>query len=480
MRALGIALSCSILVGCASLDPYRQRPAQQHLHADDARGECLRLFQASDARIDAAATRDAQARRVPGFPYLRVDRSLARLAEAAAAEPQHADQWTAALAALDDAGRRFEMRNAGDASAAEALAACRQHLLLADRQQLPALLDAAQVPDDYSSVQRALGLYLLTRYAFAAGIRGWQRDTLAEFAVADAGCTSSAGRRRYLPGTRLDAVPSLPSAPQLGLPVIARATLSELILRHAPRLEIETADDNDRPGALVWQHDAGELRIGVALDDPVLYVRAVHTQVGGRWLLQLVYSAWFPARPSEHAFDVLAGHLDGLLWRVTLAEDGSPLVYDTIHPCGCYHLFIATERVRARPQPETIDEGLFVPQRVRSPAANQRIVLRLAARTHYLQGVALEPTGRVDGLVMALRDDDQLRALPLPDGGTRSAFDPDGLIAGSERLERFYFWPMGIASPGQMRQWGRHATAFVGRRHFDDPTLIDRYFERLP
>jgi hypothetical protein len=28
-----------------------------------------------------------------------------------------------------------------------------------------------------------------------------------------------------------------------------------------------------------------------------------------------------------------------------------------------------------------------------------------------------------------------------------------------------------------MRQWGRHATAFVGRRHFDDADLLDRHFE---
>jgi len=27
-----------------------------------------------------------------------------------------------------------------------------------------------------------------------------------------------------------------------------------------------------------------------------------------------------------------------------------------------------------------------------------------------------------------------------------------------------------------MRQWGRHATAFVGRRHFDDADLIERRF----
>jgi hypothetical protein len=31
-----------------------------------------------------------------------------------------------------------------------------------------------------------------------------------------------------------------------------------------------------------------------------------------------------------------------------------------------------------------------------------------------------------------------------------------------------------------MRQWGQHATAFVGERHFDEPTLIGRYFRRAP
>ena len=49
-------------------------------------------------------------------------------------------------------------------------------------------------------------------------------------------------------------------------------------------------------------------------------------------------------------------------------------------------------------------------------------------------------------------------------------------MAGSERPERHLFWPMGIASAGAMRQWGRHATAFVGRRHFDDARLIEKRF----
>jgi hypothetical protein len=50
-------------------------------------------------------------------------------------------------------------------------------------------------------------------------------------------------------------------------------------------------------------------------------------------------------------------------------------------------------------------------------------------------------------------------------------------MPGTERGERALFWPMGIASPGAMRQWGRQPTAFVGRRHFDDAHLLSDRFE---
>ena len=79
-----------------------------------------------------------------------------------------------------------------------------------------------------------------------------------------------------------------------------------------------------------------------------------------------------------------------------------------------------------------------------------------------------------------LADDDALRALPVSDGfpgSTRSAFWPNGIVPGTERGERLLFWPMGIDSPGAMRQWGRQPTAFVGRMHFDDARLIEERFE---
>ncbi len=72
---------------------------------------------------------------------------------------------------------------------------------------------------------------------------------------------------------------------------------------------------------------------------------------------------------------------------------------------------------------------------------------------------------------------DELRALPDSKGQHRSLFLPNGLVAGTQRLERFLLWSTGVLSPGAMRQWGHHATAFIGKRHFDDPDLLNRYFE---
>ncbi|MFZ2652130.1 MAG: hypothetical protein WA210_18685 [Burkholderiaceae bacterium] len=269
----------------------------------------------------------------------------------------------------------------------------------------------------------------------------------------------------------------------LGVPRLAPALREALLARHAPALDVDTVDANDRLGQLAWGE--GGQRIVVDTTRPVAYARIAYTRLAGRVAPQLVYTFWFPSRPAQSDFDVLAGHLDGLVWRVTLGPDLQPLVYDSIHPCGCYHLFYPTQRVRARRGPiegqGPVDEGLFVPQSVDAPRDGQRQVLRIAARTHYLRRVANVTDETAGAVEYHLRDENDLRALPWPNiaapRGTRSAYDSAGLIAGSERLERFFFWPMGIASAGQMRQWGHHATAFVGRRHFDDPDLFERYFE---
>ncbi len=96
-----------------------------------------------------------------------------------------------------------------------------------------------------------------------------------------------------------------------------------------------------------------------------------YTLLGGLIHPQLVYTFWFSERPAspDGAFDLLAGRLDGVVWRVTVDSAGEALVYDSMHACGCYHLFFPTEKVVARELPETLDETLFVPQAATRRAA---------------------------------------------------------------------------------------------------------------
>jgi hypothetical protein len=106
------------------------------------------------------------------------------------------------------------------------------------------------------------------------------------------------------------------------------------------------------------------------------------------------------------------------------------------------------------------------------------LVVRLDHGRHFIQRVYAD-TGHRASRQLATAAYDQLRSLPTATG-YHSLFGQAGLIPGSERPERFILWPMGIRSPGAMRQWGHHAIAFVGRRHFDDPWLLQSLFEWEP
>jgi hypothetical protein len=468
-RALFLAALVAVS-GCASLDPYAEGPVAASLERDDTVGYCARLFADVDRRVDTLGVRDSGNPRVPGFPYLRVDRFSAALAQRVDADAARKAWWTR-LAQLDDEARGAELSNA--ALDVDDLARCRVLLAAADAAVFDTLLAAATVPDDYSMTMRTFGVYPLTRLPFAAGVARWQADTRATFAAPLETLPVRGKLVRYAVITPEPAAVKLPAgADALGVPVLSRFDRTALLIRHAPLLEIDVAGEHDRPGTMAL--DAGDR----AVVDParaVAYTRVAYTLLASEVHLQLVYTFWFSERPAASAFDVLAGRLDGLVWRVTLDRDGTPLVYDSIHPCGCFHLFFPTERMRSRPAPDTLDETMFSPQAARVPGPQEAIVLRVEAGSHYLQRVSVGPRAAANGY--RLDDERRLTALARPAGGTRSAYGPDGLVAGTERAERWFFWPMGIESSGQMRQWGRHATAFVGRRHFDDPLLFDAYFE---
>jgi hypothetical protein len=491
------------VAGCASLDD-RRRP--HHSSAELTAEACRQHFNNLDKTIDAAGIRDGGEARTDNFPYLRVNRFMASFVvdfqTESADSATHFAAWVAELRMLDHAAREAEISNlpmaalgalgASKSDIRARTADCAALIMNADmsnENRRAAMVAAARVQDDYSAFKRLLGLYPWTKIPFFHGVEGWQRGAALKIQSATPIPSATKIITRYLPANIFPPAPQseklfskFRNAPRssLGIPSLSADKWMQLFDAHAPTFEVETVTDDDRIGALQWLNGAatGDAPL-VDTARPSIYRRISYTRIGGKTYAQLVYSVWFPSRPREQLFDLLSGALDSIIWRVTLDDDGTPLIYDSIHGCGCYHLFFPTSRVKLKPPPETNIEWAFVPKNAPPIKPPQRIVLQIASTSHYIVGVSKSNNDNAETKALQWRDEEELRALPTHDGSTRSIFQSDGLISGTERGERFLFWPMGIASPGAMRQWGRHATAFVGVRHFDDADLFEKRFTIL-
>lgn len=509
IRAIRLAMVCVTLLiiqACASNAPLvpKYAPGGPSSH-------CAQWLEKVDALVAERGVIDAQDARIAGFPYARTSRLLASWRTELSTDDPRFDDWARLLEdrgveglllewqrlAADDQQALTEeafSRGLPTSDGGTLIRQCAKALGEQDRsvpERRQALLARAVVPDAYIDWQRWVGLYPLTRWPFAAGVRRWQEQTRAVFDAQSAlPAKHFSAWHRYMPvmadvatsGSTVQSSQTSWSTNALGMPVPDRKTIDRLFARHAPVLLINGNDPNDIPGAVDVSAGHGPL---VSMAKSRAYTRLSHTRWGGRVLLQLNYLFWFAARPADSPLDLLAGRFDGLVWRVTLDEHGQPLVYDTIHACGCYHEFFATPSVwpRDAPPDEQGNEWVFLPASAPILGPDDRIHLYVQPGTHYLQRVDALPLSREHAGPLRRYDmspEDDLRSLHDPVSGRRvSLYGPDGLVPGSQRLERWLFWPMGVPSAGAQRQWGQHATAFVGRRHFDDPLLFEQRFDRL-
>ncbi len=456
-----VSLLAGLLAGCAQWQPA---PTET----------CAALFK--QLPVATQAYQDAQYHRVPGFTGLRSDRVLAALGPSAN-NPAQRRLWLQRLAARDAEASRIEIAQLPSSQRHEwssparqdTLDACRAQQverLSADPKAFARAVEAAQVPDNYRDWARALGLYPLFKPIFRQGIAAWQQASAETTEPEDGAHWLS-----YQPiAPAAQPLPLVLHEDGLGLPQTDAQQLDALFTRHAPWLKIAQASRSDRIGSPHYRPD------GSRAFNPLqarLYQHSSWSQLNGRWHLQLIYQFWFSQRPKPNALDLYGGELDGLLWRVTLDRQGKALLYDSIHPCGCWHSFYlpADSPLRLR---QHADEEARHSQRL-DFNGDTAPTLWLSAGEHRLHWVDARRS-RYPTLLYQRRPLDQLRQLPHPQG-QRSLYGTDGLVPGSERLERWLLWPSGVVSPGAMRQWGTHATAFIGRAHFDDPHLLERYFQ---
>ena len=432
---------------------------------------------------------DAGAFRVEGYPYLRVNRFLASF-RAEVRDTAAFGAWVEQMQALDQEARRYEIANltramghsAGPANDTIELnakvASCGNLMKAADfqdsKQQL-ALREKVTVPDEYLSLWRVLGFYPLTRLYVSHRVLNWHVEARQTFST-----DPPIGWRtiRYVP-EKISEVPDVrkfvaeADHNALGIPNYSAAAREALFRMYAPVWEVQTEAEFDRIGTPVWTSTD---QLGIDTRQPSTYTLLSFTRFGNEILTQLNYVIWFPSRPKVNAFDIYGGDLDGVNYRVTLDANGDPMLYETIHNCGCYYGAYPTRRLKARDQIDYAEPPLIF-KAPELTLSRELMTVAMESRTHYVQHLyPLARPSQPEMAVYSLADYGELRSLPQSKDGRRSMFGADSLAPGSERLERFILWPTGVVSPGAMRQWGRHAVAFVGERQFDDPFAIERMF----
>ena len=480
-----IALVILFSHGCAIIS----RPTRSdRVGTEGLLGSCADFLADYDQKIAAAKVLDSGTFRIKGYPYLRVNRFLASFAKEVD-DPNMFSDWLDRLQLLDQQARASEIfnlsqsgnTNVDDKALIQRVIDCGNLLKEADFKTKKArkhLREAITVPDEYIETRRVLGIYPITGWFVSHGVSKWHAEARKHFSLEPPADWQKA--IQYSP-PEAESLPisehiaSLVQRDALGIPEYTQESLDALFAIHAPVWEVETKGDYDRIGAPFWA-DKEELQVNI--HKPTTYTQLSFTRFGDKILTQLNYIIWFPSRPKPNSWDLYGGRFDGVDFRVTLDADGSTLLYETIHNCGCYDTLYPTKRLRIRSKIDYAEKPLIL-KKPPIDNASEVMVVAMESKNHYVRHLYAIPRQMQPEKVYAYKDYQQLRSLPLPASGRRSMFDQDGIVPGSKRLERFILWPSGVYSPGAMRQWGRHAVALVGKRHFDDPFYLEKIFKEV-
>ena len=486
--------------GCANIsdNTFTKKVEKNSLLARQA--SCELFYSSLDKAVSREDVMDVQTTQVIKYPFLSMNRFLLSFKNELASSEQKSF-WLTEAAKLNRQKRKFEWSNLATSTKSfikkkhlkslsfeQRLKSCSNELLLRlDNNNISDIINTAEVKDDYSSNMRTLGLYPLTSIIVQKQIKKHHKTTRDTFNKELHQLPVKGELQRYVPDTNQATFNNLTDDTvnkenPLGIPFISSTTLNELFNQYAPTLEIDETGDYDKNGEIKLND---KNRAYIDTDSPAVYILPSYTRFAEKTLLQLNYFFWFPERPQQKDFDLYSGKFDGIIWRVTLDENLKPLLFDSVHNCGCYHKFYSTQNMKFNLEAALLEkEPPFLAQHNIAPEENTSWVLRINSVNHFIERIYQKNQFDKDAKSYSLQSYHQLRHLAVNKSTNKrkseSFFSDNGIVKSSKRLERFILWPMGIPSAGAMRQWGHHATAFVGKRYFDDSDLLDKYFTLEP
>lgn len=452
-----------------------------------------------DKTVDQAQVRHARFASIEGFPYLRTDRFLVE-AKNHLKTTLEMKKWILNLQQLDLEARKIEVQNlpqqavekllrqidiSGDTGKEKLMEQIKvySNQLLTVEQGLTGFYqtvkESAQFPDDYSTAMRVFGVYpvaALPVIYFSDGffdqIRQWYQTPLEDLPIVGELTAYTPKSEKTLSETDIQHLFNTAPPDELNRPILTPVELQNLADYFAPVFIQDVAAEWDKIGEVIWQNG----QLGIDSSQPVVYTFFSHTYIKQLPVLQINYVFWNIGRLGEYTPWFERGHMDGFTLRVTLDQSGIPAMVDSMNNCGCSHVFIPN-RNRIR-QVKTVDMGLdpVVPTDLPDGFPTRRLAVRINSGWHQAQHIDLFEEG-VKQISYNLVPYRRLESLPKADGSFESMFDSRGIGKGTERVEPYFFFSMGIPEVGAMRQRGHHPTAMTGRVHFDDPLLLNRFFE---
>ena len=433
---------------------------------------------------------DAQDHFIQHFEFLAVDRFLAQLYSQASSKKQR-QEWLKLAFEKAQLKTLLSLQNQNNNShEIGRFKSCSQNLYLnlyEDPSLLWSQISSQQIipKDEYSMLSRFLGGYWFAKWVATSSIQKekdkalslWQKTMNLPQKSTVWGMEKS--NKEKIEVNNLSHKNEFNRAYEkssLQLPSFSKNKLEELFQYYAPQWRIyadpySQGPHNDNsintPGTPKFNNEWG-----ISAYQTQIFTHSNFTIFNDKKLLQLSYLIWFPqARYNNTGIDWYGGKFDGVYWRVTLDIDGEVLLYDSIHACGCYHtVVINPEKIILKENSES-ERPIVAP----APWSSGPLQLILSANQHWLIGITTQQNINKN---YTLKSSNNLRSMKTP-LGFKSLYDDKGFIRGSERNERFFLWPFGVEKAGAMRQWGQHATAFIGKRHFDDARWLDDFFVRI-
>lgn len=225
-----------------------------------------------------------------------------------------------------------------------------------------------------------------------------------------------------------------------------------LLSRNAPVFHIQSAEKAyNRIGGI--SYSLQEKEVVVDPDEPVIYAeKRIFRGKSGKDYTNLIYRVHFQKTPySLWPFYLGAGENMGLLVIVTLGETGEPLLYTSLHTCGCYLAFVPTNLLDRGKLPENWAfggqdiygerlPGLFEMPALTGSGLRLHVLVRDAS--HRVMDLWLDGQQRTDGSATRDISIQPMTALGFIDKGNRqltSFFENSGTRTGYvKRSQKFW------------------------------------------